>query len=191
MKVLSTLMFLMFALNCYSQNQQFNKQIFTDSIMSVIFKTLEIERPKTYYLLSRTDIWQHNRFYFKPPDPGQHVEEINLYAYNDNILMQLINPKQWSYLAHTALTLFSKRIKNFQTNVSIIKDVSKSNEDIFFSITQPVVFKMLAIVDMTYYVRDKELISFEQWYKGQALFVFQKQFNNNWQLTRIVNRVIP
>jgi hypothetical protein len=186
----SILLPLLLASACHAQHQQLYSQIFTDSVTSALLGPVSDTCPNAYKIFSRTDAWQLRRFYFKPPGPGQYKEGINIYAYNDTLLAMLISKDEWDMLAHKALAQKPTKIKHPPANVALVDDRATHEGDIFFSTTQPVFYKKWALIDMTYYHRDDERPLPEQWYQGQALFVFIKQSKHKWELIRVVNRFV-
>lgn len=187
----TTIVTLLFAISVTAQKQQLYKQVFNDSVMGTIFAPpLWTSVPQAYKLLAHTDAWAHKRFYFQAPGPNDYPEAMNPYAYNDSVLAKRITKNEWNMLAHKALAQKASKMAQRPAKVTITQIDAIPNEGIFFSLTEPVFYKDWALIDLTYYQRDEERTSPEQCYQGQALFVFNKQYNSNWKLIRIVNNFI-
>ncbi len=186
------LFILLFSLSstCFSQSSRIQNVTLTDSVFKVLLNGAGIELTKSISVLKKSSEWSLSTFYFQPKLEGQHLEGVNLFVYNDSFVNNLINKNQWSFFSHRALAQKQTKYRKTVSLFPIARNIQFSDDLIYFQTTKPVIVDSFAIVDISYYVPTKQDSIPEQSYRGQAFVVLEKNQNEDWEIRKIINRVL-
>ncbi len=167
-----------------TQTKTFFDLVFSDSVMKNILIPAGMSADGPFTVIERGDQWSRERF-FKMDESRQAY----LYAYDDPIIEQLIEPKEWSMVAHIALSKYAGTFKQYNNRIKLIARHDVKKQGNYFSLSSPVIYRNLGVIDLRYYSL-KDGNSLEQGLKGQALFVFRKDDHKVWHLERVVNNLL-
>ncbi len=90
-------------------------------------------------------------------------------------------------IAHTAITLRRRKIKNIPAVITLIDDRDSFTGGLYFSITDVATYDKFAVIDLSYYYKTEPNKSVRDCYRGQAMLIFKNNGVQDWQLIQIVN----
>lgn len=198
MKLLSTILLLIFWTTSFPQDNTIIKLAFSDKTNFDITTSLGNKIPTVYYVLNMTDKWGKYRFHLdedltsdsvrRSLELDEHSPYNHSYIFRDTVLARLFSEREKLQLYKLTQTIKPRQLTDTFKLFKLIKSYNAAKYGFFFSVTDPIFTqdKQYAFVDIITFKKDKETENINDAYFGTTILIYQNIKGEGW--TRIKKR---
>ena len=195
MKLLITILILIFGTRCFSQDNGLIKLAFRDLSNFDITTSLDNKKPNVFYVLNKTIEWNTCRFHIdkdlssetvrKKLERDEHSPYTYCYIFRDTSVNKLFNDNEKKHLYQFSKSILPRLLVDTFTVFKLIKSYEKAKNDFFFSVTDPIFTtdNQFAFLDITTFKKDKDIEELRFAYFGHTFLIYENLKGKGW--TRI------
>jgi hypothetical protein len=202
MKLLSTIVLLLFWTTTYSQDNALIKVVFKDKSNFDIITSLGGKMPNVFYVLNKTYKWNSYRFHLdadltsdsvrKHLESDEHSPYNHTYIFKDTLLDRLISESEKQRMYELAQTIKPRQIADTFKLFKLIKSFDVAKYGFFFSVTDPIFTqdRQYAFVDLITLNKDKGTENINSAYFATTLLIYQNIKGKGWTRIQKLDRII-
>ena len=195
MKLLITILILIFGTRCFSQDNGLIKLAFRDLSNFDITTRLDNKKPTVFYVLNKTNEWNTCRFHIdkdlssetvrKELERDEHSPYSYCYIFKDTSVNKLFNDNEKQHLYQFSKSILPRLLVDTFTVFKLIKSYEKAKNGFFFSVTDPIFTtdNQFAFLDITTFKKDKDIEELRFAYFGHTFLIYENLKGKGW--TRI------
>lgn len=202
MKPIILISFLFISCQLFPQDNDIIKLAFEDKSNFDITKSLGNRIPHRFFILSKTDTWNPNRFHLKENLQSDSVKKKilsdehhpynNSYIFKDSILARLLSDNEKTRLFQMAHQIKKRQMTHPLGEFLIINSFKIAENGFLFSITDPIFSsdRQFAFLDITTYKKDNESTDLNDSYFGTTLLIYKYNKGKGWTRLKKIQRII-
>lgn len=198
MRLLSTILLLLFWKTSFSQDNTIIKLAFSDKTNFDITTSFGDKTPIVFYVLKTTNEWGKYRFHLdehltsdsvrKSLEYDEHSPYNHSYIFRDTVLDKLFSENEKLRMYKLTQTIKPRQLTDTLKQFKLIKSFNDARYGFFFSVTDPIFTQdnQYAFVDIITFKKNKETENINYAYFGTTLLIYQNIKGKGW--TRIKKR---